>query len=526
MPQKKLQVWLPLLFSIVMSIGMFLGYQLNNALGNNKVFVKQINNITDEVLALINKKYVDKINTDTLNQTAIDAILSKLDPHSVYIPASIINQLNDELKGNFQGIGIEFQFFNDTLNVTYVLEKGPAANAGVQIGDQLIEINDSLVAGNKKGIDDIKKLLHIKNEPYLALQLLRNNKLINAEVRKGSIPLPSVDASYIAAPQTGYIKLNKFSETTYIEFMQAMDQLKASGMKKLILDLRGNGGGVLDAAVNIADEFLPEEEMIVYTEGDKVKKKEYKTSKPGVFENGSLVVLMDELSASASEVLAGALQDNDRCTIVGRRSFGKGLVQEQYLLSDGGALRLTVARYYTPLGRCIQKSYSKDRKLYNDEIIGRIHGGNDSIFSTGKAYKTKKGKSVYDAGGISPDVYVKLDTSLLSEKTIQLYNTSLISDFAYQYYRQNKLLLSRYTDINSFNTFFNFSPDVWSTFIAFAQKNQSALQSVDAKLQSKILNQIKAFIAKQLWRSNGYFEVLNNDDTIYKKAVQVISSMN
>jgi len=324
----------------------------------------------------------------------------------------------------------------------------------------------------------------------------------------------------------GYIRLNKFAEVTYIEFMQAMDKLKPLGMTKLILDLRSNGGGVLEAAVNIADEFLADGKMIVYTEGNKIKRRDFKSSKPGVFEEGQLVLLMDELSASASEVLAGALQDNDRCTIVGRRSFGKGLVQEQFGLSDGGALRLTVARYYTPLGRSIQKPYNKGRKIYGQELLDRFHHtdslSSDSAFTRGKSFTTKKGKTLYDGGGITPDVYVAIDTTAVSESFSRLLMANTLSNFTYQYFKQNKAVLGQVKNAAAFDSAYTLPATTWASLIDFAKKDSVTLAANDTRLKAESLQRIKALLARQLYRNEGYYEVENSNSPAFRKALEII----
>ncbi|MES2777306.1 MAG: S41 family peptidase [Bacteroidota bacterium] len=528
MVNKRLQVWLPLLFSVVMVMGILIGYQLQEAMGWKKNNAsKGMNNTTSEVLALINEKYVDKVDTDSMNYDAIQAILNRLDPHSVYIAPLKLDDVNNDLRGNFQGIGIEYQVYNDTLNVLYVVDKGPAAVAGIQVGDQLIKAGDSIIAGKRLKADAFRKLFRGEGGSEVVLTLYRNNKPITVKVKRGIIPIPSLDAAYMAAPGVGYIRLNKFAEVTYIEFMQAMDKLKPLGMKKLILDLRSNGGGVLEAAVNIADEFLPDGKMIVYTEGNKVKRREFKSSKPGVFEEGELVLLMDEFSASASEVLAGALQDNDRCTIVGRRSFGKGLVQEQYGLSDGGALRLTVARYYTPLGRSIQKPYNKGRKVYGEELLDRFHHrdslSTDSAFTRGKSFKTKKGKTLYDGGGITPDVYVAMDTATVSEDLGRLLIANTLSNFTYQLYKQNKPAFDVFKNAAAFDTVYNLPASTWILLVDFAKKDSINLALTNTKLQQESLRRIKALLARQLYRNEGYYEVENNNSPTYKKAVEIIT---
>lgn len=527
---KRFQVWLPLLFAIVMVWGMIIGYQLQNSMGRKSSGNNGINNTSEEVLELIKEKYVDKANMDSLNLAAIDAMLDKLDPHTTYIPAQRLGDVNDGLRGSMQGgLGIEFQLFADTINIVYVIDKGPAAEAGLQTGDQVIKIGDSTVAGHRKTTDEIRKMLRGNGGTTIDLTTLRNSKTQTITIKRGLIPIPSVDAAFIAAPGVGYIRLNKFAETTYKEFMQAMDKLKQQGMTKLILDLRDNGGGVLDAAVNIADELLEDGRLIVYTEGDKIKRKDYNSTKPGVFEQGPLVVLMNEMSASASEVLAGALQDNDRGTIIGHRSFGKGLVQEQYVLSDGGALRITIARYYTPLGRSIQKSYAQGRKIYQDEVFERFYHSdstyNDSLYTKGKLYKTANGKIVYGGGGIAPEIYVAYDTANYSAGAARLFNSSLLSNFTYQFYKQNKTALPAYKTSQAFVTSFNLPQNTWNNLVDFAKKDSVNLPVNDSNLKAESLEKVKALLARQIWRNDGYFEVENANDKTFKKALDVIGKM-
>jgi carboxyl-terminal processing protease len=376
MANKKLQVWLPLIFSGVLTGGMFLGYQLSKQSGSKKNFFSSNNRSSlQEALDLIKLKYVDSVHLDSLQGKAIQEIMTDLDPHSVYLPPVDLKQANEDLAGNFEGIGVEFNVFSDTVNVVYVIPNGPSDKAGMQIGDKILKANDSLLTGKKITTDDIKKYIRGQQDSKVVLQILRNNKQQSITVTRGTIPVPSLDAAYMIDKTTGYLKLNKFSENTYEEFMQAMEVLKKQGLQNLIFDLQGNGGGFMNEAVDIADEFLDGDKLVVYTEGVNSPKREYRCKRPGIFETGKLVVLVDELSASASEVLAGALQDWCRAKIIGRRTFGKGLVQEQYPLGDGSALRLTVARYYTPLGRSIQRSYEKGKKVYMDELWQRYSNG-------------------------------------------------------------------------------------------------------------------------------------------------------
>ena len=453
MNNRKLQVWLPLIFSLVMIAGMFYGFRLHQQTGTQaSFFKKERSTALQEALDLINLKYVDKVHMDSLQAGAMQEMMSELDPHSVYIPAMDLSEANEDIIGNFEGIGIEFNIFNDTVNVLYVVPDGPSDKAGLQVGDRILKVGDSSITNRRFGSDQIKKL---------------------------------------------------------------------------ILDLRGNGGGLLIEAIDIADDFLDEDKLIVYTEGENVKRREYKARRDGLFEQGELVLLIDELAASASEVLAGALQDWDRATIIGRRSFGKGLVQEQYTLSDGSAIRLTVARYYTPLGRSIQRSYANGKEVYMDELFerhenGQLQSADSNKFVKGQTYVTKKGKKVYGGGGIMPDIFVPIDTSRLQASVTKLYLEGTFNNFVYQYYSQRLPLFAQYKSPADFNKRFNNTNDAWNKLVQFAKKDSINLQNIPAADREAIEQRLKAYLARFRWRNQGFFEVLNNSDPTIIKAMEVI----
>ncbi|MDQ6608326.1 MAG: S41 family peptidase, partial [Bacteroidota bacterium] len=455
------------------------------------------------------------------------AVMDHLDPHSVYIPASNVSEANEELLGNFEGIGVEFNLFNDTVNVIYVIPDGPSEKAGLQIGDKIISVNDSSIVSKTLPIQNIRKLIRGQAGSEVRLKVVRGVSQQIISVTRGRIPLPSLDAAYMVNATTGYLKLNKFSQSTYREFMRSMEKLKASGMQSMILDLRGNGGGYVNEAVNIADEFIDGTKMIVYTQGTNTEKKEYKAGKEGVFEKGKLVVMVDELTASASEILAGALQDWDRATIVGRRTFGKGLVQEQYSLSDGSAIRLTVARYYTPTGRSIQRSYEKGKKIYMDEIRDRYEHGEiinpDSIhLSSEKKFTTGGGKVVYGGGGITPDVLVPIDTSLFTHSVTKLYLDGRFSAFVYHYYLSHLSQFQQYKSPTEFATNFQNTEDAWNQLVDYALKDSIFLNKVPATDKINIEQRIKAYLARLKWRTQGFYEVYNLYDPIFQKAKEII----
>jgi carboxyl-terminal processing protease len=450
-----------------------------------------------------------------------------LDPHSVYIPAAKLQEVNEDLDGQFEGIGIEFNIFNDTINVLYVIPEGPGDKAGLQIGDKILKADDSLLTRKNMSADDIKKLIRGVQGSKTVLQIMRDSKVFNSTVTRDMIPVSSVDASYMIDPQTGYIKLNKFSEQTYIDFMKSLEALQKQGMQQLILDLRGNGGGFMNEAVDIADEFLDDNKLIVYTKGINSPKQEYKAKRPGLFETGKLTVLVDELTASASEVLAGALQDWDRAKIIGRRTFGKGLVQQQYPLSDGSALRLTIARYYTPLGRSIQRPYDKGKKEYMDEIWQRYSDGealyaDSNKISNGREYKTPKGNIVYGGGGIMPDIFVPLDTSTYQRSSAKILLDGTLYKFVYLYYLQHKSLVQQYATPQDFIKHFNNDNEMWQQLVKYASQDTVNLKSVPETDKESLEKRLKANLARFKWRNEGFYEVLNMDDAVIKKALQVL----
>ena len=530
MGNKKLQVWLPLIFSVVMIAGMFFGFNLHKQTGNNKFFAVNKRNSLEEALALIKLRYVDSVHLDTLEEGAIQQMMNGLDPHSIYIPASNLKEVNDDIAGNFEGIGVEFNIFYDTVHVLYVIPNGPSDKAGVKVADRILKVNGESIAGKGIKTDEVKKLIRGPGNSQVVLTILRNNQPMNIPIIRGRIPVHSMDAAYMIDKTTGYIKLNKFSENTYAEFMEGMESLQEQGLKKLILDLRGNGGGLMNEAVQIADEFLDGRKLIVYTEGTNTPKREYTAKRNGIFEAGKLVVLVDELSASASEILSGALQDWDRATIVGRRTFGKGLVQEQYELSDGSAIRLTVARYYTPVGRSIQRSYDKGKKIYMDEIWQRYNNGellheDSNKVNNGKVYKTfLQKRNVYGGGGIMPDVFVPIDTNDLQKNVTLLYLEGTFNNFVYSYYMQNLPKFNQYKSATDFAQRFPGINDAWNQLVSYALKDTIYLKNIPARDQGGIKDRLKAYLARYKWRNEGFYEVLNMEDPVIKKALEVIAN--
>ncbi|MCW3467445.1 S41 family peptidase [Chitinophaga nivalis] len=530
MSNRKLNVFLPLLFAVVLALGMFLGHKMpgSNTGGATVFFTKPSRGALQEVMDLIKAKYVDSLNTDDLQQEAIEGLLAHLDPHSIYIPPAQLQQVNEDMDGNFEGIGVEFNIVADTVNVISVLSGGPSEAAGVQSGDKILKVNDSVVAGNGITPEKIRKLLRGPAGSVVNTTMLRQQKAIKIPIKRDVIPLYSIDASYMAAPGVGYIKISKFSATTYDEFMKAIRTLDKQGMKKLVIDLRQNPGGYMDAATRIADELLEDNKLILYTKGKDYPRADYKTKRPGLFERGALAVLTDEGSASASEILAGAIQDWDRGTVIGRRTFGKGLVQEQYDLDNGGALRLTVARYYIPSGRSIQKPYDKGRANYEDDIVERYHHGEmlnkDSIRITDTIpYKTSKGRRVYGGGGITPDLFIPFDTSRFTPALTAIYTRNSFSNFAYRYYTTHREAFKQYKDASDFVKQFQTSNELLNEFKAYAKTDSiPGLDRLNAHDEQEIRTRIKAMLARQLYRTEGFYETINATDPMVKKAVEVV----
>lgn len=518
----------PFIYALVLSFGVMLGFVVNSLTGDKQPMLNSRYSKIDDILNYIDQKYVDTINRTQLMDKTIEKMLSNLDPHSVYIPAQDVSEMNEGLEGNFEGIGIEFFIVQDTITVVTAISGGPSELAGVKAGDRIIKINDTTVAGIKIKDTDVKHRLRGPKGTKVKVTVLRSGspKLLDFDISRDKIPLYSVDASYMLTGDIGYIRISQFSSTTHQEFNERINKLQQQGMKKLVIDLRGNPGGYLQAATSIADELIAGDKLIVYTDGKTYGRQDYKASKQGLFEDGEVCVLIDQGSASASEILSGAIQDMDRGTIIGRTSFGKGLVQEQYDLPDNSAIRLTVARYYTPSGRSIQRPYANGTEDYYNEIYDRYARGEfvheDSITSKDSTvYKTSKGRRVYGGGGIRPDIFVPIDTTSDNEYfyTIRGY----IPEFVYKYSSRNSGALEKYGTVAAFTEGFNVTPAMVDEFYAYAQgaglkRNPAREQRVAEKVKLSL----KAFFAKQIWRMDGYYQIANSDDKVVNKAIEVL----
>lgn len=529
---RKLKVFLPLLFALVLALGMYLGHKMPAARNSDSaIFFSNKRGSLQEVMDLLKYKYVDTLDLGEAQEEAIEGLLSHLDPHSIYIPPAKVQAINEDLEGNFEGIGVEFNIIRDTVNIMNVISGGPSDAAGVITGDKILVVNDTIQVAHKSiTADKIRKLLRGPRNSTVKATMLRGDKKVDVTIKRGVIPLYSVDAAYITAPGTGYIKINKFSATTYTEFVQAVRKLQKEGMEKLIIDLRQNGGGLLDAATRIADELLDGDKLIVYTQGKSSPRQDYKCNKPGLFEKGALTILVDEGSASASEVLSGAIQDWDRGEIIGRRTFGKGLVQEPFDLSNGGTLRLTIARYYLPSGRSIQKSYQNGREAYEEDLTNRFNHGEflnrDSIHPVDTIkYETAGGKTVYAGGGIMPDVFLPFDTTRYSPFLTELYTRNIFGDFIYEYYTSNAASFKQYKDAAAFNQQFQVNNGLMNAFKAFAERAKVNTAKMNVKDEEEIRVRIKALLARQLWRSEGFYMVSNASDPVILKAIEEVKKI-
>jgi carboxyl-terminal processing protease len=520
----KYQIRLPLVLCLGLAFGIFVGATLNTRKPTSDVN-KDIQKLR-EVLTQIDEDYVDTVKTNELVDDAIQHMLHKLDPHSSYIPALDRIAANEDLRGNFEGIGVEFNIFHDTIVVVTPLSGGPSETLGVQAGDRIINIDGKNVAGIGISTADVMKALKGPKGSEVKVIILRGNKEIEYAIIRDKIPQYSIDVAYMVDKETGYIKINRFSATTYNEFKESLEKLKSKGMQKLVLDLQGNPGGYMNMAIDLADEFLTDGKKIVSQKGKERKyNAEASSTSKGDFETGSLIVLVNEGSASASEILAGALQDNDRALIVGRRSFGKGLVQSPFDLSDGSELRLTISRYYTPSGRSIQKPY-EDGDEYSRDIISRYNHGeffhSDSIrFNDSLKYYTVKGRTVYGGGGIMPDYFVPLDTSLNSHYLNELYTATAIQEYTFIYAERHTEALNK-KGFEAFMKDFKVSDAMLNELVKVGERNKVRPDYKELKEKKKLFQiHVKAQIARKVWGNEGFYPVFNETNEVFKQAIKL-----
>lgn len=487
-------------------------------------------NKLDEVVKYINSYYVDTVNTNQLFETAITSMLQELDPHSTYANAVDNKAMMESLEGAFEGVGIQFSIMNDTIMVISTVSGGPSEKQGIRAGDRIVTVDGKNVAGIGIQNDEVMKLLRGKKKTDVTIGIMRQGfpQITDYIVTRDVIPTYTVDIAYMVDPQTGYIKINQFGATTAREFSDAIDQLKKKGMSKMILDLRSNSGGFLDAAIQICDEFLRKGEMIVYTEGLHVPTDKIYATRYGNFEEGEVVVLIDDFSASASEIVAGAIQDNDRGVVVGRRSFGKGLVQRQIDLSDKSSIRLTVARYHTPSGRCIQREYGKGTEAYYEDFIDRYYRGemshSDSIkFDENQKFTTKTGRIVYGGGGIMPDYFIPLDDDSTLNAYYQVLNSSAIVQFAFNYATENKeRMLKQYPTAEAYVKQMTVSNDLLKQLLNFyTQKTGQKVKDLNNESIKELKVWLKALIGRDIYQDEAFYPVINSSDKTFLKAVEL-----
>lgn len=527
---RKRDIIYPIILGVVLIVGIVIGFKLNKGNVRTSLLVNPKTDKLTSVLKYIEDDYVDTIRMERLVEQALPAVLKNLDPHSIYIPASEFQSLNEPLEGGFDGIGVQYNVTKDTVVVINPVKGGPSERLGVLAGDRIIKINGRIVAGVKFPQDSVPKLLKGPTGTKVKIGVKRSgvNELIDFEITRAKIPIYSIDVSYMPTNDIGYIKITTFAKTTYHEFLKAVVKLKGMGMKKLILDLRGNSGGYMDAATDIADEFLDSTKLIVYTQGKSRSRQNIFSTPGGECVNEKVIVLIDEFSASASEILAGAIQDNDRGTIIGRRSFGKGLVQEQVFFKDGSALRLTTARYYTPSGRSIQKHYNPGDDEYFNDISNRFRHGEfqqaDSIkFADSLKFHTVGGRIVYGGGGIMPDIFIPMDTTGISPYLTKVANRNLIYRFAFEFTDRHRNEVRSIKDFESVKKYLS-SFELLKEFIAYAQKNgvQPNAKQID---HSKFIleTQLKAVIARNIIDNDGFYPYILKVDETLQKAIDYFS---
>ena len=514
---------LPIYFALLLIIGIYIG----NALNFNVSSKANVNKF-DLILEQVESIYVDSVNQDELIEKAVNKLLLELDPHSSYIEAKDLQSVNEPMEGSFDGIGVEFKLQEDTILVVAPISGGPSELVGIQSGDKIVAVDSLVIAGTELTNKKVFDLLRGKRGTKVLLGIKRGNEreLINFEVTRGKIPIHSLDVAYMIDEEVGYLKVNRFSATTFDEFKSASKKLLKQGMQTMLLDLRNNPGGYLGASINIVNEFLEEDKLIVYTKGRQRKEQKYYSTQEGLLKDIKVVVLINEGSASASEIVAGAIQDNDRGLIVGRRSFGKGLVQEQFDMPDGSAYRITTQRYYTPTGRCIQRPYMKGKSEdYEFDIIERMDNGEllsaDSIpTSDSLIFTTPKGKIVYGGGGITPDTFIAIDTTSYHKDILLAIRKDLIRSFAFEFTNKNRSRL-KIQALNEYITYYEIDQSTLSSFQTFCANKDVSIDFSSFDLDDlKILKtQLKAFIGRNIWNDEAYFPIIHQLDNTLQMAL-------
>lgn len=535
---RSIYIILPLTVSIFMIIGVFLGREMGRQQGRAMLFQHNSFNENDklnQVLSFIKSDYVDTVKEKMILEETIQELLQNLDPHSYYIPGNKYSQMNDPLEGNFEGIGVEFRIVEDTVVIIQALGGGPSEKSGIMAGDRIIAVDGENITGEEIGNQDVIKRLKGPKDTEVNVKVVRKGEkeALDFKIIRDKIPFHSIDAAYMLDNNTAYIKIARFARTTYDEFLTAITDLKSRGMEDMVLDLRNNTGGLMKASIDLADEFLKKGELIVYTKGKSRDRIDYIATSRGSLEDIDLAVLINEGSASASEILAGAIQDNDRGLIVGRRSFGKGLVQESVQWPDGSAIRLTVARYYTPSGRSIQKSYDEGIDKYNEEAYQRYLNGEmyskDSIdLPDSLKFYTASGKVVYGGGGITPDLFIGLDTSNFSDYYRKLSYQGVFYQFGFEYVDKHRNELEKIYSESNFVERFKVDDSVLKEFYQYSQIK--GFEDVESSMQDDVLalakNRIKGSIGRNFAGDNVFYNILNSEDRVVVETLQMLNEKN
>ena len=521
--------FMPLLMALCVVVGILIGtFYANHFSGNRLNIINSGSNRLSNLLHIVDDQYVDKVNIDSLVDMAIPQILADLDPHSVYIPAKDAQAVTDDLKGSFSGVGIEFTIRKDTIHVQNVVKNGPAQRAGILAGDKIVSVDGKTFVGKVVTQDETMRRLKGPKDTKVKIGVVRyGQKAVKYfTVTRGDIPQRSITATYMLDKSTGYIKIKNFGETTYPELLIALAQLSQERFSNLVIDLRDNGGGYMNSAVQMANEFLPKNKLIVYMQGRKSPRQDFRSDGHGSYQKIPLIVLINEASASASEIFAGAMQDNDRATIIGRRSFGKGLVQQQIGFPDGSMIRLTIARYYTPSGRCIQKPFKPgDNQDYDNDLLTRYQHGEffsqDSIKHTGPAYHTSIGRIIYGGGGITPDIFVAEDTLSMTSYYKQAAMSGLILQYAFNYTDNNRQKLNTYSSMMEMSKYL-VSQNTVEQFAAFADKNGLKRRNLMIRKSHKLLERfINSRIIYNMLDEQAWTEYINQDDPTIATALRV-----
>lgn len=524
--------FLPIYIALAVVVGMFVGnFYANHFAGRRINLINTSSNKVSDLLHIIDDQYVDTVNMGNLVEHSLPLILRELDPHSTYVSAADVETEMQALKGSFSGIGVQFYILDDTVRIVKVIDGGPSKRVGLKAGDRIIAVDNKPYVGKDINEEETKKRLKGPAESEVALKIVRQGQKspLNFKIRRGNVPVKSVDASYMLDGNIGYLRINTWGDGTYSEFLGAMAQLSTARPDGIIIDLRGNLGGYLDAAVKIANEFLPKNRLIVYTEGRRFPREDYKSDGRGSFQTMPLVVLVDETSASSSEIFAGAMQDNDRATIIGRRTFGKGLVQVPIQFRDGSMVRLTRARYYTPSGRCLQKPYTPgDEDEYENDLLRRAEDGEyfnpDSIKTSGEKYHTRIGRIVYGGGGIIPDVFVSRDTLGYTTYFKQVVMSNVMNDFAYRYVDAQRKTFSKFTTYKEVTRYLA-RQNVVEEFVRYAEKNGIKRRNLMIRTSHQLLfNVLASYIIGDLLDTQDIVEFNNISDTAVAKAREIISN--